>query len=144
MIPDRQTAAANLKYKFTPEEDLAYPDLKALLERLRGIHDEDSIKIYFGDDPVNSREDVVRSLLERGQEFAGAKVEKVIMAAQECHSNTIELVRERPHLKRIRGWAVSTCWKGHSWAWDPKENIIYETTGLEWKHYFGSEFSVKA
>jgi len=143
MTADRLTAASNLKHNFTPEESLAYPDLPLLLARLRGIYDDDCTKIDFGGDPVFSQKEVVENLLAEGRAFPGAKIQDEIMTVKECHANTAELVKQRPHLKHIRGWAVGTCWKPHSWAWDPKENIIYETTGLTWAHYFGSEFSVR-
>ena len=153
---DRQTACANLWYQFTPEEADAYPDLFVLVCRLRGIHDDPEIdeeagkacflRIDFCDSPINRQKEFTEGLLTYGQEFRDATKDRetYVMEPQQCHANAIKLAQEHTHLKAFRGWAVNGFWQPHSWAWDPLTNMIYETTNLDWEHYFGVELLVKA
>jgi hypothetical protein len=138
MIADRKTVAENFQHNalgFTREEDLAYPDLVELISRLHEI--QEGFGIEFGTDKYNYDKDFVEGLLLHGDNYSGKSRLYVGGKNGECHDNVIELVKQKPHLRVIRGWAINGCWKGHSWAWEPAVRIVHETTDYDWRDYFG-------
>ena len=60
------------------------------------------------------------------------------MKRSSCHDNVYHLTTKSPVLQPYTGWALSDdgVWRQHSWAFDPRNETIIETTEPR-ELYFG-------